>query len=57
LLLLLVQRFTYRQFMYFVSLRAMIAVLEGARHGWRKLDRTGSVTPVTTREDRASLPA
>jgi cellulose synthase/poly-beta-1,6-N-acetylglucosamine synthase-like glycosyltransferase/peptidoglycan/xylan/chitin deacetylase (PgdA/CDA1 family)/spore germination protein YaaH len=41
--MLLVQRFTYRQMMYFVSLKAMIAALRGARHGWRKLDRTGSV--------------
>ena len=41
--MLLVQRFTYRQLMYFVSLKAMLAVLQGARHGWRKLERTGSV--------------
>jgi cellulose synthase/poly-beta-1,6-N-acetylglucosamine synthase-like glycosyltransferase/peptidoglycan/xylan/chitin deacetylase (PgdA/CDA1 family)/spore germination protein YaaH len=41
--MLLVQRFTYRQMMYFVSLKAMVAALRGARHGWRKLDRTGSV--------------
>jgi len=41
--MLLIQRFTYRQLMYLVSLKAMIAALRGARHGWRKLDRTGSV--------------
>jgi len=41
--MLLIQRFTYRQMMYYVSLRAMLAALRGARHGWRKLDRTGSV--------------
>jgi len=41
--LLLVQRFTYRQFLYLVSLRAMVAVLAGRRHGWRKLARTGTV--------------
>jgi peptidoglycan-N-acetylglucosamine deacetylase len=41
--MLLIQRFTYRQMMYFVSLKAMIAAIRGARHGWRKLDRTGSV--------------
>jgi cellulose synthase/poly-beta-1,6-N-acetylglucosamine synthase-like glycosyltransferase/peptidoglycan/xylan/chitin deacetylase (PgdA/CDA1 family)/spore germination protein YaaH len=41
--MLLVQRFTYRQMMYYVSLKAMLAALQGARHGWRKLDRTGSV--------------
>lgn len=55
--LLLVQRFTYRQFLYLVSFRAMLAVLAGSRHGWRKLERTGSVvtlplptaTPAPTR--------
>ncbi len=41
--MLLIQRFTYRQMMYYVSLKAMIAAMRGARHGWRKLDRTGSV--------------
>ncbi|MET0286636.1 MAG: glycosyltransferase [Polyangiales bacterium] len=41
--MLLIQRFTYRQMMYWVSLKAMIAVIRGARHGWRKLDRTGTV--------------
>jgi cellulose synthase/poly-beta-1,6-N-acetylglucosamine synthase-like glycosyltransferase/peptidoglycan/xylan/chitin deacetylase (PgdA/CDA1 family)/spore germination protein YaaH len=41
--LLLVQRFTYRQIMYYVCFKAMIAAVKGARHGWRKLDRTGSV--------------
>jgi len=41
--MLLIQRFTYRQMMYYVSLKAMLAALQGARHGWKKLDRTGSV--------------
>jgi cellulose synthase/poly-beta-1,6-N-acetylglucosamine synthase-like glycosyltransferase len=41
--MLLLQRFTYRQLMYFVSLKAMMAAVQGARHGWRKLDRTGHV--------------
>jgi cellulose synthase/poly-beta-1,6-N-acetylglucosamine synthase-like glycosyltransferase/peptidoglycan/xylan/chitin deacetylase (PgdA/CDA1 family)/spore germination protein YaaH len=41
--MLLIQRFTYRQMMYYVSLKAMLAALQGARHGWRKLDRTGTV--------------
>ncbi len=45
--MLLVQRFTYRQMMYYVSLKAMIAAMRGARHGWRKLDRTGSVDVVS----------
>ena len=38
------QRFSYRQIMYYVCFKAMIAAVRGARHGWRKLDRTGSVT-------------
>jgi peptidoglycan-N-acetylglucosamine deacetylase len=45
LLLLLIQRFTYRQLMYYVSIKAMIAAIRGRKHGWRKLDRTGSVSP------------
>lgn len=44
LALLLVQRFSYRQLMYYVSFRALVAAVRGARYGWRKLDRTGSVT-------------
>ena len=44
LALLLVQRFSYRQIMYYVCFKAMIAALRGARHGWKKLDRVGSVT-------------
>ena len=43
LALLLVQRFSYRQIMYYVCFKAMIAAVRGARYGWRKLDRTGSV--------------
>ena len=47
--LLLIQRFTYRQFLYLVSLRAMVAVLAGRAHGWSKLERTGTVTaPLAT---------
>lgn len=41
--LLLVQRFTYRQIMYYVCFKAIIAAVRGARHGWRKLDRTGAL--------------
>lgn len=39
----LVQRFYYRQFMYVVTLRCLLAALRGARHGWNKLERHGSV--------------
>jgi peptidoglycan-N-acetylglucosamine deacetylase len=41
--LLLVQRFSYRQIMYYVCFRAMMSALHGGRHGWRKLERTGSL--------------
>ncbi len=57
LALLLVQRFTYRQFLYLVSVRAMLAVLAGSRHGWRKLERTGTVValaPPAATLDRAA---
>jgi peptidoglycan-N-acetylglucosamine deacetylase len=42
--LLLVQRFSYRQIMYYVCFRAMMSALRGGRHGWRKLERTGALT-------------
>jgi peptidoglycan-N-acetylglucosamine deacetylase len=41
--LLFIQRFTYRQIMYYVCFKALIAAIRGARHGWRKLDRTGAL--------------
>jgi len=56
--LLLVQRFTYRQFLYLVSFRAMLAVIAGSRHGWSKLARTGTVVALPVRAtglDRAGL--
>jgi len=51
--LLLVQRFSYRQIMYYVCFKALISAVRGARHGWRKLDRTGSVAVA---ESRISTP-
>ncbi|MFO0626476.1 MAG: hypothetical protein U0325_12755 [Polyangiales bacterium] len=41
--LLLVQRFVYRPLLCAVSLRAMLSAALGARQGWRKLERTGTV--------------
>lgn len=50
--LLVVQRFTYRQFLYLLSLRAVVAAIAGRAHGWRKLERTGAVTtPWASREE------
>lgn len=45
--LILIQRFYYRQFMYIITFRSIIAILRGRRHGWNKLKRTGSVTTTT----------
>jgi cellulose synthase/poly-beta-1,6-N-acetylglucosamine synthase-like glycosyltransferase len=45
--LLLVQRFSYRQIMYYVCFKAMLSALRGRRHGWRKLERSGALnTPL-----------
>lgn len=43
LLLIFIQRFFYRQFMYIVAFRSIIAILRGTRQGWNKLARKGSV--------------
>ena len=40
--LILLQRFYYRQFMYYVTFMALRASLRGHRHGWNKLNRTGA---------------
>ncbi len=42
-LLLLSQRFVYRQLMYWVVVRAVSAALRGPMVGWGKLERTGAV--------------
>jgi hypothetical protein len=42
--LLFVQRFIYRQLLYIVAIRVMLAALKGSMLGWGKLKRTGSVT-------------
>ncbi len=41
--LVLIQRFYYRQFMYFITFKAMFAMVKGARYGWNKLERQGTV--------------
>ena len=42
--LVFLQRFAYRQFMYWVVLRAFIAAARGGLVGWGKLDRKATVT-------------
>ncbi len=46
--LLLPQRLIYRQLMSYVAIRAVIGALQGQRRGWGKLERTASVTPITS---------
>jgi cellulose synthase/poly-beta-1,6-N-acetylglucosamine synthase-like glycosyltransferase len=41
--LLLLQRFTYRQLLYWTAVRALFAAIKGAFVGWGKLVRTGGV--------------
>jgi cell division protein FtsW (lipid II flippase) len=41
--LVFLQRFAYRQVMYFVVLRSLIAALRGGLVGWGKLERKATV--------------
>ena len=53
-ILLLSQRFVYRQLMYSVVIRAVSAALRGVGTGWGKLERTGSVNaPELAKQDAA----
>lgn len=40
---ILIQRFFYRQFMYVITYRSLVAILRGKKHGWNKIDRTGAM--------------
>jgi len=42
--LLAVQRFTYRQLLYWIAVRTLLAAIKGTFVGWGKLIRTGSVS-------------
>jgi peptidoglycan-N-acetylglucosamine deacetylase len=42
--LVLLQRFAYRQVMYWVVVQAVVAALKGRARGWGKLVRKGTVT-------------
>ena len=42
-LLLVAQRFVYRQIMYFVVLKAISSAITGPWVGWGKLERSGRV--------------
>jgi cellulose synthase/poly-beta-1,6-N-acetylglucosamine synthase-like glycosyltransferase/spore germination protein YaaH len=41
--LILIQRFFYRQFMYYITYKSILAIIRGRSHGWNKLQRTGNV--------------
>jgi hypothetical protein len=41
--LLLIQRFCYRQLLYFVVMQTLFTAIKGSLVGWGKLVRTGSV--------------
>jgi cellulose synthase/poly-beta-1,6-N-acetylglucosamine synthase-like glycosyltransferase/peptidoglycan/xylan/chitin deacetylase (PgdA/CDA1 family)/spore germination protein YaaH len=41
--LLFIQRFCYRQLLYFVAIQALLTAIKGSLVGWGKLVRTGSV--------------
>ena len=43
LVLLFWQRFFYRQLMYYVAIRALVASLRGGEVGWNKLERKATV--------------
>jgi cellulose synthase/poly-beta-1,6-N-acetylglucosamine synthase-like glycosyltransferase/peptidoglycan/xylan/chitin deacetylase (PgdA/CDA1 family)/spore germination protein YaaH len=41
---LFLQRFCYRQVMYYVMIRSVVAAMRGAMHGWGKLERKATAT-------------
>jgi hypothetical protein len=52
---LLLQRFGYRQLMYYVVVRSISAAFRGTFVGWSKLERTGTVNVEYTHDARAPL--
>ena len=46
--LILIQRFAYRQLMYWVVVKSFVAAARGGLVGWGTLERKGTVVPVTT---------
>ncbi len=52
---LLLQRFGYRQLMYYVVVRSISTALRGTLVGWSKLERTGTVKVGATRDALARV--
>jgi cellulose synthase/poly-beta-1,6-N-acetylglucosamine synthase-like glycosyltransferase/peptidoglycan/xylan/chitin deacetylase (PgdA/CDA1 family)/spore germination protein YaaH len=46
--LILIQRFAYRQLMYWVVVKSFVAAARGGLVGWGTLERKGTVAPVAT---------
>jgi hypothetical protein len=44
------QRFGYRQIMYYVVIRSLLTAIKGPFVGWGKLERAGTVTVRTAQE-------
>jgi cellulose synthase/poly-beta-1,6-N-acetylglucosamine synthase-like glycosyltransferase len=51
------QRFFYRQLMYFVAIKAVVAAIQGQLVGWNKLERKASVLEVGEKERHVLAPA
>jgi hypothetical protein len=51
---LALQRFGYRQMMYYVVLKSVIAAARGTLVGWGKLDRKGTVAAMVSRKPRSA---
>ena len=45
----LLQRVSYRQFMYVVTIKAVLAAIKGGSHGWNKLERHATTLAETDR--------
>ncbi|MDR3709200.1 MAG: glycosyltransferase [Capsulimonadaceae bacterium] len=54
---LLLQRFVYRQLMYYVVLKSLFAAARGGVVGWGKLDRKGTVSMPHPHKQHPRLPA
>ncbi len=52
-----VQRFGYRQLMYYVVVKSISTAIRGGRVGWGKLERRGSAAMDAERRPRAPIPA
>jgi cellulose synthase/poly-beta-1,6-N-acetylglucosamine synthase-like glycosyltransferase/spore germination protein YaaH/peptidoglycan/xylan/chitin deacetylase (PgdA/CDA1 family) len=52
-----VQRFGYRQLMYYVVVKSIVSAVRGARVGWGKLERRATAAMEPARADRKPRPA